>query len=394
MLIDNQEKTDLLKLFCEVRRETEDFTRLLKIEDYIPQPVIFASPAKWHLAHTTWFFENFILKTFYSGYKEFDEDFAFLFNSYYKQAGKMLFRADRGNMTRPSVDEVYAYRAYVDRHIEELLKESFLPDLEELIVLGLNHEQQHQELLKTDVKYLLGHNPIFPSILEDNLVQSNGELPSWKSINEGVYEIGYAQNVESNSDFCFDNEQGRHKVYIHDFEIRNELVTNAEYIEFMEDGGYERPELWLDEGWTWCEENSIKSPLYWHKKKDSWWHFTFSGFCQLPLNEILCHVSYYEAEAFARWKGYRLPTEFEWEVAADSISWGKRWEWTNSAYLPYPKYKIAEGAIGEYNGKFMINQMTLRGASCATSKNHSRKTYRNFFHPHYQWQFSGIRLVK
>lgn len=380
----------LKEKYLEVRSRTEELCKPLHVEDYVPQPVPFASPPKWHLAHTTWFFEEMILKKNLSSYKEFHPDFGFLFNSYYNTIGERTFRADRGNITRPGVSEVYAYRAYVDESMIDLFKKEISPELRELIELGLNHEQQHQELLITDLKYTLGHNPIFPVYDENfNLLADPNHSYGWLSMEEGVYEIGH-----DTSGFCFDNELNKHRVYLHAYEISHALVTNGEYMEFMEAGGYSRFDYWLDEGWSWLNENKINSPLYWHKINGKWHYFTLAGLKEVDPDAILGHVSYYEAQAYASWRGLRLPTEFEWEAASQYLDWGKRWEWTNSAYLPYPGFKTADGAVGEYNGKFMINQMVLRGASVATAPNHSRNTYRNFFHPHFQWQYSGIRLAK
>lgn len=380
----------LLEQYKTVRNRTEELCRPLKTEDYIPQPVVFASPAKWHIAHTTWFFEEMILKSHLSGYKEFHPDFCFLFNSYYNTVGERTFRADRGNITRPGVEEVYQYRAYVNEHMQQLLSGEVNGTVRELVVLGLNHEQQHQELLVTDLKYTLGHNPTFPVYKEDfNLLADHNTEQGFVSIPEGVYDIGF-----EGEGFSYDNEHGRHKVYLHHFEISKALVTNGEYMEFMNDGGYDKFILWLDEGWAWRNEENITAPLYWHKINGAWHYYTLAGLKEVDPDAILGHISYYEATAFAAWKGMRLPTEFEWEVASKQLDWGKRWEWTNSAYLPYPGFSIAEGAVGEYNGKFMVNQMVLRGASPATAEGHSRHTYRNFFHPHFQWQYSGIRLAK
>ncbi len=381
---------DLYHRFASVRQYTEEQCAPLQIEDYVPQPVPFISPPKWHLAHTTWFFEEFVLKPYSEHYQVYHKDFSFLFNSYYNAVGKRIFRADRGNITRPGVSEVYAYRQYVDDAMKTLLAKAELPaEVSETVILGLHHEQQHQELLITDLKYILGHNPIFPVYREGfSLVEQKNERSDVIRIPEGVYEIGF--NGEG---FCYDNELGRHKVYLHEYQIAQSLVTNGEFIEFIKDGGYERSELWLDEGWSWISNQPTKGPLYWHQLEGQWHHYTLNGFKPVAEDGILCHVSLYEAAAFAEWKGKRLPTEFEWEVAADQFNWGQRWEWTNSAYLPYPGFAKVDGAIGEYNGKFMINQMVLRGASTATSPNHSRKTYRNFFHPQLQWQCSGVRLA-
>lgn len=372
-----------------IRKHTEHLCTTLKTEDFVPQPADFVSPPKWHLAHTTWFFEQFVLKEHLPDYKIFDDDFSFLFNSYYNFVGKRVFRANRGNITRPGVQEVFEYRSYVDMHMQILLQLKS-EELKDLIELGLNHEQQHQELLVTDIKYILGNNPIFP-IYDENIdwEKQENEESGFVKMPEGIYEIGF-----EGEGFSFDNEHGRHKVYLHDFEISKSLVTNAEYLEFILDSGYKNFDYWLDEGWSWITENKIEAPLYWHKIDGVWHHYTVSGLEEINPFAILTHISFYEAAAFACWKKMRLPTEFEWEVAADKFNWGKRWEWTNSAYLPFPYFKKPEGAIGEYNGKFMINQMVLRGASCATPPHHSRKTYRNFFHAHERWQFNGIRLAK
>ncbi|CAL2101652.1 Ergothioneine biosynthesis protein EgtB [Tenacibaculum sp. 190130A14a] len=381
---------NLHQRFNRVRAYTEDICKPLQTEDYVVQASTFASPAKWHLAHTTWFFEEFVLKTHIHNYQVYDPNFSFLFNSYYNNVGERVFRANRGTITRPNVTEVYGYRAYVNKYMLQFLSGTYTKDIEEIVELGLHHEQQHQELLITDIKFMLGSNPIFPVYQKGaSLINSENTTLGFIKIEEGLYEIGHKGN-----EFCYDNELGVHKVFLNDFEISSALVTNKEYIEFIEDKGYSNFNLWLDAGWTWVTENTINSPLYWYKIDNEWFHFTLSGLQKVNPNAILTHVSFYEAAAFAEWKKMRLPTEFEWEVASKKMEWGKRWEWTYSAYLPYPNFKKAAGAIGEYNGKFMINQMVLRGASVATSPNHSRYTYRNFFHPNERWQFTGIRLAK
>jgi len=380
----------ILQQYQNTRQRTEVICTSLTVEDYIPQTVVFASPPKWHIAHTTWFFEEMILKKHYADYKEFDASFGFLFNSYYNSIGERTIRADRGNITRPGVAAVYEYRSYVDKHMKKLLQETTNETVQNLTILGINHEQQHQELLMTDLKYSLGHNPIFPVYHKDsNLVNDTNSKKGFVSIGDGIYSIGH-----KGEGYHFDNELGQHKVYLHAFEIANGLVTNGEFMEFMEAGAYSNFQYWLDEGWTWVNSNNVSAPLYWHKMEGTWYYYTLAGLKPVNKNAILSHVSFYEANAFAAWKGMRLATEFEWEIASDQLNWGKRWEWTNSAYLPYPNFKIDKGAVGEYNGKFMINQMVLRGASVATYPDHSRSTYRNFFHPEMQWQFSGIRLAK
>lgn len=375
--------------FKSVRERTEQLCAPLKLEDYVPQPVAFISPPKWHLAHTTWFFEEFVLTKHVPGYSVFHPDFSYMFNSYYNTVGKRVLRAERGNMTRPSLDEVMSYRQHVNKHMEALLEGELSSALESLLHIGLNHEQQHQELLITDLKYILGHNPLFP------VYDSGGSLMSglnpeqgWVPVDEGIYDIGF-----SGSGFSYDNEHARHKAYIQSCRVSKSLVTNGEYLEFIADGGYERHVFWLDEGWAWLRENNIRGPLYWHQINGEWHYYTLGGLKRVEPDAVLAHVSFYEAAAYAEWRGMRLPTEAEWETAAESLPWGERWEWTNSAYLPYPGFKKPAGAVGEYNGKFMINQMVLRGASTATAPGHSRNTYRNFFHPHMQWQYSGIRLA-
>jgi ergothioneine biosynthesis protein EgtB len=382
--------TNIREAYHNVRKYSEQICEPLETEDYVPQPVPFVSPPKWHLAHSTWFFETFILKNFIPDYKVFDEDFSFLFNSYYNNIGDRTLRTDRGNVTRPTIRNVYAYRQYVDKCMLDFIDNLTEGNVASLIELGLHHEQQHQELLITDIKYILGHNPLFPVYKEGyNLVNDQNRESGFLTIPEGIYEIGFNGNG-----FSFDNELGRHKVYLNQFEISKSLVTNAEYISFMVSGGYQDFNLWLDEGWSWVNENKMQAPMYWHNIDGEWHYFTLSGLQKVNPDAILSHINFFEAAAFAQWKNMRLPTEFEWEIASEQLSWGLRWEWTNSAYLPYPGFSKAAGAVGEYNGKFMVNQMVLRGASVATSPQHSRKTYRNFFHAHERWQYTGIRLVK
>lgn len=370
-----------------VRNHTLFLCRNLITEDFSLQASEEVSPPKWHLAHTTWFFEQFILLNYSSNYQVKHPQFNFLFNSYYNSHGNRTARNQRGLMTRPSVSEVIDYRKYVDEAMIDLISKAN-PEILELIILGLNHEQQHQELLITDLKFSLWHNPLEPTVMDIGEYLESKVEP-WIEMNEGVYDIGFKEDG-----FCFDNELNSHKVYINPFKIAGSLVTNADYLEFMNSGGYENPLFWHDEGWTWAKSISVKAPLYWEKRDQKWTYYTLSGRKDVHLNAPVSHVNFYEASAFANWKGKRLPTEFEWEVAEHNFNWGSRWEWTNSAYLPYPGFKIAPGALGEYNGKFMVNQMVLRGASVATSENHSRPTYRNFFHPHLRWQFMGIRLAE
>jgi len=382
----------LVKRFQDIRRHSAEICAPLEIEDYVVQPVVDVSPPKWHLGHTTWFFETFILQQHDPSYKVFDPQYNFVFNSYYETIGARVIRTDRGNLSRPSVADVYRYRKYVDEKMAEFLESEYMTEaVEPLLELGLNHEQQHQELLMTDIKYILGHNPLFPVYKPDEKrrmksVQEDREMLSFSA---GIYEIGF-----SGTGFCFDNELGRHKVYVDDFRIAEHPVTNGEYMEFIEAGGYTDFRFWHADGWNWVNEKNMISPLYWHYIDGTWMMYTLSGLQEVNPDEELCHVSFYEASAYASWKGMRLPTEQEWEIASPNFKWGKRWEWTNSAYLPYPGFKKEAGAVGEYNGKFMVNQMVLRGASEATPKGHSRHTYRNFFPADLQWQFSGIRLAK
>ncbi|NOT48974.1 MAG: ergothioneine biosynthesis protein EgtB [Acidobacteria bacterium] len=410
------EPESLTAFYLRVRAHTESLCEPLEIEDYIPQPVVDVSPPKWNIAHTTWFFEEMILKRFVPDYKVFDTDFGFLFNSYYNSIGDRTPR-DHRSLSRPTVKRVFEYRKYVDERMVALLAEppalaggrdstnggvDLLSDalppadaggsaLADLVVLGLNHEQQHQELFLTDLKYTLGLNPLFPVYRADHYPEEIDETRSsgFAGVGEGIYEIGH-----TGDSFCFDNELARHKVFLGNFEIATKLVTNFEFLEFINDHSYRDHRLWHSEGWDWVSQNAVDSPLHWHKIDGEWHQYTLGGLRKLNLDAPVCHVSYYEASAFAEWRGMRLPTEFEWEAANDKFGWGIRWEWTNSAYLPYPGFEKVDGAVGEYNGKFMINQMVLRGASVATPDGHSRSTYRNFFHPHLRWQFTGIRLVR
>ncbi len=381
----------MLERFKTIRAHSVKICKPLETEDYVVQPGMDVSPPKWHLAHTTWFFEEFILKAHFSNYRPFHPKYSYLFNSYYESIGDRVLRVDRGNMSRPSVDDILNYREYVDQNMIELipqLPEKFHPILE----IGFQHEQQHQELLLTDIKYILGHNPLFPAYDSDFKEYTGTPLhtnPSFLPIAEGIYTIGF-----QGEGFCFDNERENHKVYLNTFEIAEQLISNSEYLDFVKAGGYQNPAYWYSDAWAWVNENDIKNPLFWLQIDGQWHRYSLSGLEPLPLDQPVTHISHYEAAAFAEWKGMRLPTEFEWEIAADKLLWGQRWEHTQSAYLPYPGYQKPAGAVGEYNGKFMINQMVLRGASIATPADHSRKTYRNFFHPPLQWQFNGIRLCK
>ncbi len=380
----------LLNKFIQTRRYSEELTRPLLIEDYSVQPSEFASPPKWHLAHVTWFWEEFILTKYAKDYKVYDEDFSFLFNSYYNNAGKRVLRPVRGLMTRPSVQEIYHYRNYVTDAMVHFLTTNPNEEVLNLIKVGINHEEQHQELFVYDIKYILGNQPTFPTYGGNLFIPKTEPVSNeFITIDAGVYEIGH-----SGTEFCFDNELDRHKVYIADFEIATNLITNAAFIEFMNAGGYTNFNYWHDEGWQWINNNKVNAPLYWYQIEGEWYTYTLDGLQKINLQEPVIHVSYFEAWAYAEWRKMRLPTEAEWEVAADKFTWGQLWEWTNSAYLAYPGFSKAPGALGEYNGKFMINTMVLRGGSVATPDGHSRKTYRNFFHSNMRWQYCGIRLVK
>jgi len=401
------------KRFVEIRETSMRITASLSPEDQMLQSMPDASPTKWHLAHTTWFFETFILLPHVPGYQAFDPHFQYLFNSYYKQLGSHPNRGSRGLMSRPSLERVHAYRSHVDAAILSLLDNAG-DDARTLIEVGLNHEQQHQELILSDIKHALWSSPLRPEPISGGSSRISGSPLSWTEIEGGIHLIGH-----EGPGFAFDNESPRHQVLLRAFRIASRPVTNGEYLEFMQDGGYRRPDLWLSDGWDRVCAEAWSGPLYWERKEgdhNSWSQFTVEGLQDIDPAEPVCHISYYEAEAYARWRGCRLPTEEEWEVAAVRTSamgsfledaaarpqpagnapqmLGDVWEWTSSPYVAYPGFEPAEGLLGEYNGKFMVNQLVLRGGSCATPASHIRPTYRNFFPPHARWQFSGLRLAK
>jgi len=397
-----------------IRALTTALCAPLETEDYVVQSMPDASPAKWHLAHTTWFFEQFLLKTHLPAYRPFHPRYEYLFNSYYESVGPMFQRADRGQLTRPTVREVLDYRRHVDEHMLRLIDSRENDErIDKLVTLGLNHEQQHQELLLTDIKHLFSRNPLQPAYRERSSSSSGSAAPlQFRSFDGGVREIG-----ASGKGFCFDNETPRHKVYVQPFALADRPIVNSEYLEFIRDGGYRRPELWLSDGWATVKREGWTHPIYWSESLDA--EFTLGGVQPLHASAPVCHLSYYEADAFARWAGARLPTEHEWEVATEGVApsgnvlesehfhpqpapegnglqqmFGDVWEWTASAYSAYPGYRPPAGALGEYNGKFMCNQLVLRGGSCATPSDHIRATYRNFFYPHARWQFAGVRLAR
>ena len=385
-----------LDAFRAVRAETERRAAPLSAEDQQIQSMADASPTKWHRAHTTWFFEQFLLEPNVPGYKVFDERFAFLFNSYYVAAGPRHARPKRGLITRPTCDEVAAFRKHVDAAVEQLVETAddfTLQAIAPVLEIGLHHEQQHQELILTDILHAFAHNPTEP------VYDSNWKMPRVTGVSEyvplpaGVHFIGH-----KGEGFRFDNEEPAHRQLIEPVKIARSLVTNREWLEFLKDGGYKTPSLWLSDAWATVQAEGWNAPAYWEEKDGAWFTFTFGGLQPLDLEAPVSHVSYFEADAFARWAGKHLPTEAEWEVAErhDLLddAFGLVWQWTRSAYLAYPGYRAPEGALGEYNGKFMVSQMVLRGSSVATPEGHSRLTYRNFFYPPHRWQFTGLRLVE
>ena len=409
----------LAQRYSDVRAFTEQLCEGLATEDYVVQSMSDVSPTKWHLAHTSWFFETFVIRPHLPSYTEIDATYAFLFNSYYVHAGERHCRAQRGYISRPTVAQVFEYRRHVDEAMRRLLDsadEELVQTLEPLITIGLHHEQQHQELMVTDIKHVFSVNPLRPVYRERDVAPAaDPGAMEWMR-----YEGGLSWQGHDGDGFAYDNESPRHQVFLQPFELANRLVTNGEYLRFMEDGGYNRPELWLSLGWATAQENQWSEPYYWEMREGEWWIFTLNGMRRVDPHEPVCHLSYFEADAYARWAGARLPTESEWELAASDLwiagnfaeqgafhplgarssrgemrqMFGDAWEWTRSQYTPYPGYQAPPGALGEYNGKFMCNQFVLRGGSCATSRTHIRPTYRNFFPPDASWQFTAVRLAR
>lgn len=398
----------LLQHYLTIRQHSEALCAPLRTEDYVIQSMPDVSPSKWHLAHVTWFFEQFILLEYCSDYRCFDPEFAYLFNSYYVSKGERHSRAERGLLSRPTVSQVMDYRQYVDEALCSWLlelDEQALENIKPLVILGLNHEQQHQELMLMDIKHVFSCNPLLPAYRDtSNKAEARG-MQDWQQHPGGISQTGHALDDDS---FCYDNETPAHQSLLQPFEISSQLVSNGDWLRFVEDGGYQQHALWLSDGWAWLEQENVTAPLYWQQRQGEWQEFTLNGLQTLDLDAPICHVSFYEAEAYASWAGARLPTEFEWEACAPSPAdesahthpqstqawYGQVWQWTRSDYAPYPGFKPLGGSLGEYNGKFMNNQYVMRGSACITPPGHTRKTYRNFFYPHMRWQFGGLRLAR
>ena len=422
LLLDEQtastERESLLLDYLRIRKDSANICAPLQTEDYCIQTMPDVSPAKWHLAHTSWFFETFLLVPLAKNYRCFDPAYDHLFNSYYLTHGTPYARPARGLLSRPTVTEIYQYREAIDEAMHALfanLSDQAWKQAAPLITLGLNHEQQHQELMLTDLKHVFAHNPLRPRYRDLPVSNTDKVEPlSWIAAAEGIHEVGH-----TGSGFGYDNEFPRHRVLLQPFALASRPVTNAEYLEFINDGGYSNPALWLSDGWATLQANNWQAPLYWEKRDGEWWYMTLGGMRPVDMHAPVCHVSQYEAVAYAHWTGDRLATEFEWETSVSDLAiegnfrgtdylqpiaasnrsalqqcYGDVWEWTASAYSPYPGYRVPEGTVGEYNGKFMSSQVVLRGGSCATPADHIRSSYRNFFYPKDRWQFSGIRLAR
>ena len=414
-------KSELVQRYRRIRRFSQRLCETLEPEDYVIQTMPEASPTKWHLAHTSWFFETFLLNQFSADYQSQHPQYGFLFNSYYNAVGPFYSRPNRGLLSRPTVKEVFQYRSDIDLLVSELIEsadEQLLAKVGPIVTLGLHHEQQHQELMLTDIKNVFWQNPLRPAFRKREVVEAPPVATmEWLEFEEGLYWVGH-----EGPEFSFDNEGPRHRVFVPAFRFGSRLVTNADFLAFIEDGGYRRPDLWLSLGWNTVNERGWNAPLYWEKRDGKWFTMTLGGMMEVIPQEPVCHVSLFEADAYARWSGSRLPTEEEWETVSCGLPlqgnlveselfhvaplassrpsdkpaqmFGDVWEWTRSSYSPYPGYSVSPGALGEYNGKFMCNQYVLRGGSCATSQSHIRRTYRNFFPPDARWQFTGIRLAK
>lgn len=409
-------RTTALARYRQVRHESEALCEPLENDDYQLQSILLTNPPKWHLAHVSWFFEAFLLEPYLDDYHPFNPKFRLLFNSYYEQVGAILPRNQRGQLSRPTVEEIYRYRGWIDEQMTVLIEgsnDTLWSKVAPLVLLGINHEQQHQELMLADIKHNFWINPLYPAYRAD-LPAAGGEAAglSWQAFEGGLSAIGH-----DDACFAYDNELPRHKVYLVPYRLACRLVTNGEYLAFIDDDGYRRPELWLSDGWYAVKQEQWQDPLYWKQEGGDWMQFTLGGMRPMEMHEPVAHLSYYEAEAYARWSGNRLPTEQEWERAASQHSvsgnlresgrlhpqvmpdggmrqlYGDLWEWTASPYTPYPGYQPTSGVLGEYNGKFMCNQMVLRGGSCISSADHLRASYRNFFYPNERWQFKGLRLA-
>ncbi|MEN8168641.1 MAG: ergothioneine biosynthesis protein EgtB [Pseudomonadota bacterium] len=414
-VITTSDRATLVTLFQRIRRDTERLCKPLETDDYSLQSMVQTSPPKWHLAHVSWFFEAFVLPHFLPAYQPYHPSFDFLFNSYYITHGEMLARAQRGMLSRPTVDEVYQYRSHVNSAMQALIEgvaEAQWAELVARVTLGLNHEQQHQELLLMDVKHNFSVNPLKPAYRKDlKYSQGPGRKMNWVEREGGIQSIGHAAEG-----FAYDNETPRHKRLLHEHRLADRFINNGEYLEFIEDGGYSNPALWLSDGWALIQGERWSHPLYWKQGEERWQQFTLGGMRELNIHEPVCHLSFYEADAYARWSGKRLPLEDELEAllgqqaiagnfadsdclhpmpATQKAQWfGDLWAWTTSPYTAYPGFKPLAGSMGEYNGKFMSNQMVLKGGSCITPANHTRASYRNFFYPNERWAFTGLRLAE